>query len=176
MANGVVNPINEYMRMPTKLIPQEFINLYDSSTKVKNRYIYIEIQKDMYGLPHTDILTNKLLKDQLVDHDYYEVPHPPGLYTHKTRPIWFTSVVDDFGINHSEKEHANHLLQALRGHSTVEVDWNGLLYCGITLNWKYDDTYVAISMPNYIQKQLVHYRRRESHLKQFCPFQPASIN
>ena len=33
----------EYMRMPIKLIPQEFIDMYDLTTKVKNGYVYIEI-------------------------------------------------------------------------------------------------------------------------------------
>ena len=33
----------EYMRMPVKLIPQEFIDLYNLTPKVKNGYIYIEI-------------------------------------------------------------------------------------------------------------------------------------
>ena len=137
----------EYMRMPIKLIPQEFIDLYDLTTKVKNGYVYIEIQKGMYGLPQAGILANKLLKTRLADHDYYKVPHTPGLFTHKTRPIWFTLVVDDFGIKYTGKEHADHLLKVLRGHYSVEVDWNGALYCGITLNWNYTDRYVDISMP-----------------------------
>ena len=120
--------------MPIKLIPQEFIDLYDLTTKVKNEYVYIEIQKGMYGLPQAGILANKLLKTRLTDHDYYEVPYTPGLFTHNTRPIWFTLVVDDFGIKYNGKEHADHLLKVLRGHYSVEVDWNGALYCGITLN------------------------------------------
>ena len=53
------------MRMPIKLIPQEFIDLYDLNTKVKNGYVYIEIQKGMYGLPQAGILANKLLKTRL---------------------------------------------------------------------------------------------------------------
>jgi len=57
----------------------------------------------MYGLPQAGILANKLLKDQLADHDYYEIRHIPGLYTHKTRPIWFTLVVEIFGIKYSRK-------------------------------------------------------------------------
>jgi len=122
------------------------------------------------------ILANKLLKERLADHGYYEVPHISGLYTHKTRPIWFTLRVDDFSIKYSGKEHADHLLQVLRGHCMVEVDWNGAQYCRITLNWNYMDRYVGIFMPNYVQKQLVRYRQRESHQKQLCPFQPAPIN
>ena len=39
------------MRMPIKLIPQEFIDLYDWALKVKNWYVYMEISRGMYGLP-----------------------------------------------------------------------------------------------------------------------------
>ena len=35
----------KYMRMPINLIPQEFIDLYDLGSKVKNWYVYIEIKK-----------------------------------------------------------------------------------------------------------------------------------
>ena len=53
------------MIMPIKLIPQEFIDRYDLTTKVKNGYVYIEIQKGVYGLPQAGILANKLLKTDL---------------------------------------------------------------------------------------------------------------
>ena len=42
----------EYMRMPIKLIPQEFIDMYNLTAKVKNGYVYIEIQKGMHGGYH----------------------------------------------------------------------------------------------------------------------------
>ena len=45
------------------LIPQEFIDLYDLTPKVKNWYIYMEISRGMYGLPQSGILANKLLKN-----------------------------------------------------------------------------------------------------------------
>ena len=51
------------MRTPIKLIPQEFIDLYDLARKVKNGYIYTEISRGMYGLPQSGILANKLLKN-----------------------------------------------------------------------------------------------------------------
>ena len=170
-------PLNryEYMRMPINLIPQEIIDLYDLAPKVKNGYVYMEIQKGMYGLPQSGILSNKLLKERLLEYGYYELPHTPGLFTHKTRPIWFTLVVDDFGIKYIGKEHADHLIGALRDFYTVEVDWEGALYCGITLDWHYEDKYVDISMPNYVHKQIVRYRRKESNRKQYCPYEPKPI-
>ena len=57
------------MIMPIKLIPQELIDLYDLNTKVENGYVYIEIQKGMYGLPQAGIFADKLLKEKLADHD-----------------------------------------------------------------------------------------------------------
>ena len=53
---------NEYMRIPIKLIPQEFIDLYDLDPKVKNGYIYMETSRGMYGLLQSGILANKMLK------------------------------------------------------------------------------------------------------------------
>ena len=129
---------------------QEFIELYDLGSNVKNGYVYIEIQRGMYGLPQAGILANKLLKERLVQNDYFEVPHTPGLFWHKKRPGWFTLVVDDFGIKYVGKEHAQHLLNVLKEFYKIEEDWTGSLYCGITLDWYYDEQYVDISMVNYV--------------------------
>ena len=60
----------EYMRMPINLIPQEFIDLYDLGSKVKNGYVYIEIQCGMYALPQARILANKLLKERFLQNDF----------------------------------------------------------------------------------------------------------
>ena len=140
----------------------------------------------MYGLPQAGILSNKLLKERLAEHGYYELPHTPGLFTHKTRPIWSTLVVDDFGIKYIGKEHADHLISVLRDNYSVEVDWDGALYCGITLDWHYNDKYVDISMPNYVHKQLVRYWRSDDgppdlvtskrRRKQYCPYEPKPIH
>ena len=92
----------------------------------------------MYGLPQAGILANKLLKQCLTKHGYYEVAHTPGLWKHISHPISFTLVIDDFGIKYVGKEHAKHLLNALKEHYTLDIDWAGKLYCGISLNWDYE--------------------------------------
>ena len=66
--------------------------------KFKNGYIYMEIIRGMYELPKSGVLANKLQKEQLEVHGYHKVEHTPGLFYNKTRPIWFTLVVDDFGV------------------------------------------------------------------------------
>jgi hypothetical protein len=55
----------------------------------------MKIRKGMYGLPQAGILANKLLKKCLATHSYFKQPHTPGLFSHKSRPIWFNLVVDD---------------------------------------------------------------------------------
>ena len=44
----------------------------------------------MYGLPRAGILAKEFLKERLLQNDYFEVTHTPGLFRHKTRPAWFT--------------------------------------------------------------------------------------
>ena len=95
--------IFEYMRMRIDLIPQELIDLYDLGDKVKYDskgvgYVYMEIRKVIYGLPQSGILSNKLLEERLTEYGYNEVAHTPGLFKHDTRPMWFTLIVDDFGM------------------------------------------------------------------------------
>ena len=105
-------------------------------------------------LPQSGILANKLLKEHLALHRYRELPHTTGLFKHNSRPVWFTLVVDNFGIKYVGEEHAKHLLGILKEFYKVEVDWGGNLYCGITLKWGYDRGHVKLSMLKYVQKQL----------------------
>ena len=130
----------------------------------------------MYGLPQSGILANKLLKERLEDDGYTELPHTPGLFKHETRPVWFTLCVDDFGIKYIGKEHALHLLSVLRKHYDVEDDWTGGLYCGVTLDWHYEEGYLDISMPNYVAKQLARYNVLPPNRPQHCPYEPNPIN
>ena len=112
----------EYMRMPLKLIPQPFIDQYNLQAKAKNGYVYIEIQKGMYGLPQTGILANKLLKQRLSDEGYHEQPHTPGLFRHEEKDIYFTLVVDDLGIKYGTCNDIDHLLGVLKNHYDIEID------------------------------------------------------
>jgi hypothetical protein len=102
---------------------------------VSDGHIYIEVHKGMYGLPQVGILSNQLLARRLTIHGYHQTKFTPGLWRHVTRPIQFTLVVDDFGVQCVGAEHAKHLIPALETDYTLSKDWTGCLYCGITLNW-----------------------------------------
>jgi hypothetical protein len=117
-------------------------------------YVYVEIQKGMYGLPQAGILAQELLEKRLNEHGYSQSKAVPGLWTHKTRPILFTLVVDDFRVKYVGKEHAMHLISILKQHYEISEDWTGSKYIGITFEWDYRKCRVHLSMPGYISKAL----------------------
>ena len=127
---------------------------YNLNKHAINGFVYLELRGAIYGLPQAGALANKLLRKRLAPHGYYKVAHTPGLWRHITRPIAFTLVVDDFGVKYVGQEHAKHLIQVLREHYTMSIDWDGALYCGIQLDWDYNNCTQDISMPWYINKVL----------------------
>ena len=100
----------EYIRMKINDIPEEIIAEYKLRDLLEpDDCIYIMIVLGMYGLPHAGLIANELLEQRLNKHGYHQSKLVPGLWKHKWRPIWFTLVVDDFGIKYVGKEHAMHL-------------------------------------------------------------------
>jgi hypothetical protein len=157
----------EYMRIPLASIPQSIIDQYALQDKAHKGLVLVEISKGMYGLPQAGILAFNQLKTHLATQDYAPCTHPPGLWTHSTRDITFSLVVDDFEIKYTNRDDAIHLLTALEELYTVTTDWNGFLYLTMTLNWDYIHSTVDISMPGYVAKALERFQhtptRREEH-------------
>jgi hypothetical protein len=100
----------------------------------KNGSIYIRAICGMYGLTQAGLLAKELLKKRLNKQGYRQSKLVPGLWKHDTRPIQFTLVVDDFGVKYVDKEHAQHLKNALKEHYKLTCDWTGKRYIGITLD------------------------------------------
>ena len=67
----------------------------------------------IYGLPQSGKLANDYLRKKIAPHGHFEVKHTPGPWTHITRPIKFTLVVDDFGVKYTRRKDAEHLLGVL---------------------------------------------------------------
>jgi hypothetical protein len=110
---GTPLPRFEYMKMLLSRFPEEIIQ----------RYNLIEIRKGMYSLKQAGLLSNQLLKTRLAPFGYYPARHTPGLWLHKTRPISFTLVVDDFAVKYVGKQHAEHLRNALLQTYELTTDW-----------------------------------------------------
>jgi hypothetical protein len=125
---------------------------------VHNGYVYVEINKGMYGLPQAGRIANDKLVPHLANNGYRQCPHTPGLFRHDTRPILFSLVVDDFGVQYVGREHAEHLATVIASKYKMTTDWTGKLYCGITLNWDYIKRTVLLSMPGYVAKALQRFQ------------------
>jgi hypothetical protein len=97
---GTPLPRFEYMKMLRSRFPEEIIQKYNLNALAVDGWVYIEIRKGMYGLKQAGLLANQLLQTRLNPFGYYPARHNPGLWLHKTRPISFTLVVDDFAVQH----------------------------------------------------------------------------
>jgi hypothetical protein len=155
----------EYMQIRADLIPAAFKDAYSLWDKIYNRHIYMEIRRGCYRLPQTGILANKLLKKRLATDGYFELPHTPGLFKHITSPVQFSLAVDNFGIKYIGKQHLDHLITSIKHHYDVKIDYTGSLYCGITLDWHYDNGYLDISMPGYVHQTTNKIQPSRSHFQ-----------
>jgi hypothetical protein len=92
------------------------------------------------------------------------------LWKHEERPTVFSLVVDDFGIKYTGDEHAKHLITTLEKYYTVEADWTGGLYCGIKLEWNYEQRHLDISMPAYVNDKLHEFSHSKPKRPQHAPY------
>jgi hypothetical protein len=76
----------------------------------------------MYGLPQAGIIAHELLAMRLGEHGYYQSKIVNGLWKHKTRPICFCIVVDDFAVKYINQEDGNHLINTIRKYYPMTVD------------------------------------------------------
>ena len=105
----------EYMRLRLTDMPKDVIAHYKlEEIATPDGYIYCEIQKGMYGLPQAGIIAQQLLEERLEKDGYRQSKITPGLWTHDTRPISFSLVIDDFGVKYVREENAQHLLDTVR--------------------------------------------------------------
>jgi hypothetical protein len=87
----------KYMRMPLELFLIWIQEQYNLKMLAYKGFEHLEMQRAIWGLPQAGILTNKCLRCKLAPFSYYEHVSTPGFWYHKTRPILFTLVVNNFG-------------------------------------------------------------------------------
>ena len=158
------------MKVHISLIPEEIIEHYNLWDIVDSEgYVYIRLNKGMYGLPQAGILAYQLLVERLVPYGYAPVRHTPGLWKHDKTGTTFVLVVDDFSVKYLSKQEADDFLNLLRKWYTIKVDWDAKLYCGITTEWDYHNRKVTLSMPGYIESFLREINHRHPPKPQHAP-------
>lgn len=106
----------------------------------------------MYGLKQAAVLAYSNLVSVMQQYGYSPCPLSPGIWKHHTRKTKFCLCVDDFGIKYFNEYDANHLITSLRNHYNLTID--------LHIDWDYKNRHVDISMPNYIDKVLLHHQHR----------------
>jgi hypothetical protein len=100
------------------------------------------------------LIANQLLQKRLEPFGYYPARQTPGLWLHKTWPIAFALVVDDFVFKYMGKQHADHLRSALLQNYELTTDWEAKVYSGMSLKWDSKNRACDISMPGYLSNVL----------------------
>ena len=107
---------------------------------------------------------------------YHPVKHTPGLWVNSSRKTLFSLVVDDFCVQYSSTEDADHFLNALRAKYLITVDMDATLYIGIKLKWDYVHRTVTLYMPPYVHKALHRFQHILRGGKEYSPHTCAPIH
>ncbi|KAL7542750.1 hypothetical protein ACHAWF_007246 [Thalassiosira exigua] len=159
----------EYMKIPLAIFPSRNIEQYGLKRKAKEGFVYVELCKVIYSLPKKGALAEKLLRERPTSAGYYEVKHTPGLCSYVLRRSLFLLEVDNFDVKYVGKEHADHLVAAVKKFYSLTGDREGKLHCGIKLNWNYDQRWVDFGMPGYVKKGLQKYAQSLPQQLQYSP-------
>ena len=97
------------MRIPLKIIPQEIFDAYNLTALVDNQgWIHMRIDKGMYALKQSGVITNQEVVKHMAPFGYHTVQHTPVLWVHDNINTIFRLVVDNFCVQYSSTEHADH--------------------------------------------------------------------
>jgi hypothetical protein len=152
----------EYMRIHLQHFSPDIIEQYDLLSLVADDgYVYIEINKGMYGVKQAALMAYEKLVAALAPHGYRPCKYSLGIWEHKTKPTKFCLCVDDFGVKYFNQNDADHLIHALQTSGyAITIDMKGENYCGLKLEWNYDKGYVDISMPGYVKAALHKFQHK----------------
>ena len=142
------------MKLHISFIPEDIINRYNLKELVVDGFVYIRIQKGIYGLKQAAILTNQQLQTNIAKEGYYPIPGTSGLWKYRTRWTKIVLCIDDFGIKYFSKDDLKHFLHSIKKYYDYHIDELESHYIGLTLKWNCDRRMGEVSMPGYIQKLL----------------------
>jgi hypothetical protein len=148
----------EYAWVSLAQIPPATQAKYHVENLVVNGKVLVEITGGIYGLFQSGLLAQKDLIKLLEANGYY-MTTTNCLFRHRTRDIYFSLIVDDFGFKYTKEEDVNHLVGVLGTKYKTHIDWSGTRFLGITLDWDYTSPIrsVTTSMPDFVIKALKRY-------------------
>ncbi len=149
----------KYMRLKLADMPEDVIAHYKLlNIATPDGYVYCEIRQGMYSLPQAGIIAQEVLAKKLKDHSYSQSKTTPGLWKHKWHPVWFSLIVNNFGVKYIGEEHTQHLLQTVQQYFKCLFEPEGERYCGLTIKWDHPVKKVHILMPLYLENALKQFQ------------------
>ncbi len=149
----------KYMGLKLADMPEDVIAHYKlCNIATPDGYVYCEIRQGVYGLPQAGIISQELLTKRLKKHGYSQSKTTPGLWKHEWHPVWFSLIVDDFGVKYIGEEHAQHLIQMVQQYYKCSFEPEGERYCGLTIKWDHPGKKVHISMPLFLENALKRFQ------------------
>ena len=118
------------MKLTLNIIPEEIIQKYNLGKLAHKGFVYMEIQKGVYGLPHAGKISNDDLRCIQPSLDTSQHPSPQVHGGTKLPPLQFSLVVDYYGIKYEIQEDITHLPNEFKTIYNISEDWDGKLYCG----------------------------------------------
>ena len=158
------------------VIPQEFITAYNIKDKVHNGYIFEQVTKGIYGFPQAGQIAHDFLVKKLSPYVHHTSRKNPVIWTHNSRPINFTSVVDDFSVKYSGKEHALHLKALIEEKYSVSVYRERKMYIVISLSGNMKKSRSNYPCQDIYVQHYIHYNmRNQNEHKIHHPLDPYNI-
>ncbi len=78
--------------------------------------------------------------------------------------------MDNFRVKYVNKDGVKHLISSLSQDYTIDTNWEGTRYLGITLDWDYLQRKVHLSMPEYIENALIRFGHKKLDKPQMQPY------
>ena len=94
-------PLKRFKHIKLQLtnLPEDIITYYKLQEKATPEgFICVEVRKGMFGLSQAGLLVQELLEKRLNEKGFIQSRYTPGLWTHTSKSIKLTLVVDDFGV------------------------------------------------------------------------------
>jgi hypothetical protein len=169
----------EYVRMNLNDFPEDIIEEYKlREIATKDGTVIAECRKCVYGLPQAGILANKYLEKRLNEYGYYQSDYTNVLWSHESRPIQFALCVDDFTVKYINEADVEHLKTALTATNPetgklmfeISVDMEGSRFCGLFMDWDYENHKVHVSIPGYVETALKRFKHPTPEKPQHQPY------
>ena len=103
----------------------------------------------------------RIVGETIGEHGYYQRKIINGLWKHKTRPICFCLVVDNFAMKYINRTDADHLINTIRKYYPMTVDEDATKYIGLTVQWDYTNRKAHIHMSGYLDKAFVRFNHEK---------------